>query len=203
VGVATVEYDCKVATVTMKHDAVLTELEARRVIGEAGYKVVSFKVGEPRTLTAYLFRVSKFEWGERASLEIALREDLKDADRVAIDSLGRGTVVLSDASAAALEVISASLKKRGVAAEGFETKIWPKLDATYVVAVSGMNGAVETRKVADALASVAKVVAVHVYQDAGTATLWLKEPCDALETNIRAALTPAGFSVSRFELRVD
>ena len=72
-----------------------------------------------------------------------------------------------------------------------------------MVAVSGMNGAVETRTVADALAGVAKVVAVHVYQDTGTATLWLKEPCDALEANVRAALTPAGFTVSRFELKTD
>ena len=38
-----VEYDCKVATVTMKNGAVLTEREASKVIRDAGYKVVSFK----------------------------------------------------------------------------------------------------------------------------------------------------------------
>ncbi len=187
----------------MKNDAVLTELEARKVIRDAGYKVVSFEGGEPRKLTAYLFRVSQFEPDGRASLENGLREDLKVADRVAVDSLGRGTVVVRGEPAAAREAVTASLKKRGVAAEAFETKTWPMLDATYVVAVFGMNGAVERRKVADALSGVAKVVAVHVYQDDGTATLWLKEPCDALEANVRAALTPAGFSVSRFELKAD
>jgi hypothetical protein len=186
----------------MKNRAVLTEREAGQVIRDAGYEVVSFEAGEPRKLTAWLFRVSRFEPDGRASLEQGLREDLPGA-RVAVDSLGRATVVVSGDPAPAREAVSASLEKRGVAAEGFETKIWPQLDATYVVAVSGMNGAVETRTVADALAGVAKVVAVHVYQDAGTATLWLKEPCDALEANARAALKPAGFSVSRFELQAD
>jgi hypothetical protein len=66
-----------------------------------------------------------------------------------------------------------------------------------------MNSAVEARTVADALAGVSKVVAVHVYQEAGTATLWLKEPCDALAENVKATLTSAGFSVSRFELKAD
>ncbi|HTF89760.1 MAG TPA: hypothetical protein VK843_15205 [Planctomycetota bacterium] len=190
------------ATVTMKDDAVLTERKATKVIRAAGYKVVSFKHGEPPTQTAYLFRMNRFEPDQRASLEKELREDLEGADMVAVDSLGRATVVVSG-DAAAREAVSASLKERGVAAEAFETKIWPKLDATYVVAISGMNGAVETRTVSDALAGVAKVVAVHVYQDEGSATLWLKEPCDALEANVRAALTPAGFSVSRFELKAD
>ena len=202
-GVASVEYDCKVATVTMEDPAVLTEQEASKVIQGAGYKVVSFKAGEPRKVTAYLFRVSGFGPDGRASLEKGLLEDLEDADRVAVDSLGRATVVVSGDAVAAREAVSASLEKRGVAAEGFETETWPELEATYVVAVHGMSGAVETRTVADALAGVDKVVAAHVYQDAGTATLWLKEPCDALEANVRAALTPAGFSVSRFELKAD
>ena len=187
----------------MKHDAVLTELEASKVIRDAGYKVVSFKCGEPPKLTACLFRVRRFEPYGRASLENGLREDLEDADKIAVDSLGRATVVVSGDAAAAREAVSASLKKRGVAAGDFETRAWPKLDAAYVVAVSGMSGAVEMRTVADALARVAKVVAVHVYQDTGRATLWLKEPCDALEANVRAALAPAGFSVSRFELQAD
>jgi hypothetical protein len=187
----------------MKDDAVLTERTASKVIQNAGYEVVSFERGKPPTLTAYLFRVSMFEHEGRASLENGLREDLEGADKVAVDSLGRATVVLSGDAAAAEEAVSASLEKRGLAAEGFEKKTWPKLDATYVVAVSGMDDVVETRKVADALAGVAKVVAVHVYQDTGTATLWLKEPCDALEANVRAALTPAGFTVSRFELKAD
>lgn len=147
--------------------------------------------------------MNEFEPDIRAILEDGIREDLKDADKVAVDSLGRATVVVSGDAAAAREWLSLSLTKRGVTAEDFETKTWPKLDATYVVAVSGMNGAVETRTVADALAGVAKVVAVHVYQDAGTATLWLKEPCDALRANVMAALTPAGFSVLRFELKAD
>jgi len=187
----------------MANDAVLDERNASKVIRNAGYKVVSFTRGEPPKRTAYLFRVSRFEPDTRASLENGLRDDLEGADKVAVDSLGRATVVVKGDAAAAQEAVSASLKKRGLAAEGFETKTWPKLDATYVVAVSGMKGAVETRTVADALAGVAKVVAVHVYQDTGTATLWLKEPCDALEANVRAALTPAGFTVSRFELKTD
>ncbi len=187
----------------MKNDAVLGERDANEVIRNAGYKVVSFKRGEAPKLTAYLFRVSQFEPDGRASLENGLREDLEGADKVAVDSLGRATVVVSGDAAAAQNAVSASLQKRGHAAEGFETKTWPKLDATYVVEVSGMNDVVETRTVADALAGVAKVVAVHVYQDTGTATLWLKEPCDALEANVRAALTPVGFTVSRFELKAD
>ncbi len=189
------------ATVTMKNDAFLTERKATKVIRNAGYKVVSFKRGEPAKQTAFLFRMSTFEPEQRASLERDLREDLEHADKVAIDSLGRATVVVSTDAAAAQEAVSASLKKRGVAAEGFETKTWPKLGATYVLTILGMNGAVETRKVSDALAGVAKVVAVHVYQDAGSATLWLKEPCDALEANVSAALSPAGFTVSHFELK--
>ena len=198
-----VEYDCKVATVTMKNDAVLTERKAVKVIRDAGYKVVSFKVGEPPKLTAYLFSVSHFEPDGRASLENGLREDLEEADKVAVDSLGRGTVVMKGETAATREAVLASLKERGIATEGFEARTWPKLDATYLVAVSGMSGAAETRAVADALAGVAKVIAAHVYQEAGTAELWLKEPCDALEANVRAALTPAGYSVSRFELKAD
>ena len=79
----------------MKDDAVLTEREASKVIRDAGYKVVSFKVGEPPELTAFLFRVSKLEPDGRASLENGLREDLKDADKIAVDSLGRATVVVS------------------------------------------------------------------------------------------------------------
>jgi hypothetical protein len=185
----------------MKNDAVLTERNATKVIRAAGYKVVSFKRGEPPKQTAYLFRMGQFAPDQRSSLENDLREDLRDADKVAVDSLGRATVVVSGDAAAAREAVLASLKKRGVATEGLETKIWPKLDATYLLEISGMNGAVETRRVSDALASVAKVVAVHVYQDAGSATLWLKEPCEALEANVRAALTPAGFSVSHFELK--
>lgn len=173
------------------------------MIREAGYEVVSFERGEPPKRTAILFRVNTFDPDVRAILESGLRDDLKNADKVAVDSLGRATVVVSGDAAATREMISLSMKKRGVAAEGFETKTWPKLDATCVVAVSGMNGTVETRTVADALASVAKVVAVHVYEDTGTATLWLKEPCDALEANVAAALMPAGFSVERFELKAD
>ena len=192
-------YDCKVATVTMEDDAVLTEREARKVIREAGYKVVSFEAGEPRKVTAYLFRVSPLDPDGRASLERGLREDLEDVDRIAVDSLGRATVVVSGDAAATPDAVSASLSKRGVAAVGFETKTWPKLEATYVLAVAGMDGADEARATSDALAGVAKVVVVHVDQDAGTATLWLKEPCDALAANVRAALAPAGFSVTRFE----
>jgi len=187
----------------MEDRAVLTEEEASQVIRDAGYKVVSFKAGEPRKLTAYLFRVSPFEPDGRARLEDGLRADLWGADKVAVDSLGRATVVVSGDAAAAREAVFASLEKRGVAAEGFETETWPGLDATYVVAMSGMNGAVQARSAADALAGVPKVVAVHVYQDTGTATLWLKEPCDALEANARGALTAAGFSVTRFELKAD
>ena len=187
----------------MEDRAVLTEEEASQVIRDAGYKVVSFKAGEPRKLTAYLFRVSPFEPDGRARLEDGLRADLWGADKVAVDSLGRATVVVSGDAAAAREAVFASLEKRGVAAEGFETETWPGLDATYVVAMSGMNGAVQARTAADALAGVPKVVAVHVYQDTGTATLWLKEPCDALEANARGALTAAGFSVTRFELKAD
>lgn len=187
----------------MRNVAVLTQGEANKVIQEAGYKVVSFKRGEPRMLTAFLFRVNGFGPDERARLENGLREDLDGADKVAVDSLGRATVVVNGDPDAASEALTASLKQRGVASANFETKTWPKLDATYVVRVSGMNGAVEWRTVADALAGVAKVVAVHVYQDDGRATLWLKEPCDALEANVRAALTPGGFSVSRFELMAD
>jgi hypothetical protein len=74
------------------------------------------------------------------------------------------------------------------------------LDATYELRVAELNDVVEARRVADALSGVAKVVAVNVYQDAGRATLWLKEPCDALEGNVRAALASAGFTLSRFEL---
>lgn len=191
------------ATVTTRNNTALTELDASKVIRDAGYEVVSFERGEPRKLTAILFRVNEFDPAVRAALETGLREDLNGADKVAVDSLGRATVVVSGKPAAAREAISLSMTRRGAAAEGFETKTWPTLDATYVVAVTGVHGAVEARTVADALADVAKVVAVHVYQDAGTATLWLKEPCDALETNVRAALTPAGFSVSRFELQAD
>jgi hypothetical protein len=191
------------ATVITANDAVLTELEASRVIRDAGFEVVSFNVGAPPKLAAVLFYVDKFEPDVRAIVENGLREDLKYADKVAVDSLGRATVVVSGNSAAAQEAVLASLKKRRVAAEGFKTASWPKLDATYELAVSGMNGVIETRTVANVLAGVPKVVAVHVYQDTGTATLWLKEACDALQTNVSAALTPAGFSVSRFELKTD
>ena len=191
------------ATVTTKNGADLEELSTSEVIRKAGYKVVSFKVGEAPKRTAFVFRVNDFEPLVRETLENGFREDLKNADRVAVDSLGRATVVVSGDAAAAREMLFLSMRKRGVVAEGFETKTWPKLDATYEVAVSGMNGAAEARTVAGVLAGVAKVVAVHVYQDAGTATLWLKEPCDALATNVTAALTPAGFSVSSFELKAD
>lgn len=188
----------------MKGDAVLTESEATEVIRTAGYQVVSFERGAPPERTAWLFRVNDFEPDERARLESGLREDLPDADKVAVDSLGMATVVVSRDATAAGEAISASLVKRGVAAEGLVSRSWPKLDATYVVAISGgMNDAAETRAVSDALAGVAKVVAVHVQQDTGSATLWLKEPCDALEANVTAALTSAGFSVARFELEAD
>lgn len=191
------------ATVSTKNDAVLTEPEANQVIRDAGFQVVSFTVGEAPKRTAFRFRVREFEPFVRETLEKGFRKDLENADKVAVDSLGRATVVVSGEAAAAREMLFLSMKMRGVAAEGFETKTWPKLDATYVIAISGMNGVVETRTVADALAGVAKVVAVHVYQDTGTATLWLKEPCDALEANVRAALAPAGFTVSRFELKAD
>jgi hypothetical protein len=192
-----------VATVTTKIDAVLTELEASEAIRNAGYEVVSFHAGPPPRMTAVLCYVNKFEPDVRAMLEKGLREDLKDADKVAVDSLGRVTVVVSGKAAAARDAVAASLKKREVVAEELETKSWPKLDATYIVAVTGMNGLIETRTLANTLAGVPKVVAVHVYQDTGNAMLWLKEPCDALETNVKAALTPAGFSVSRFELKDD
>jgi hypothetical protein len=187
----------------MKNDAVLTERQATEVIGNAGYKVVSFKSGALPKRTALLFRVNTLEPDARASLESGLREELEGADKVAIDSLGRATVVVSKNPAAAEAAISASLKKRGLAADRFEAKTWPKLDATYVVAVAGMADVVETRTVANVLGGVAKVVAVHVYQDTGTATLWLKEPCDALEANVKSALASAGFTVSRFELEAD
>ena len=187
----------------MRDRAVLTEGEASKVIEDAGYKVVSFEAGDPRRVTALLFRVGALEPGGRAGLERGLREDLEDAHQVALDCLGRGTVVVSGDAAAAREAVSESLGRQGAAAEGFETKNWPQLDATYEVAVPGMRGADEARAVADALAAVPKVVAVHVYQDAGTATLWLKEPCDALEANVKATLAPAGFSVARFELQAD
>jgi hypothetical protein len=121
----------------MKDNAVLTERTASKVIRDAGYKVVSFKRGEPPTVTAWLFHVNRFETIERASLEDSLREDLKDADRIAVDSLGRATVVVSRQAAVSREALSASLRKRGVEAEDFETKSWPKLEATYLVAVPG------------------------------------------------------------------
>lgn len=186
-----------------KDGAVLTEPETTQVIRDAGYQVVSFTVGEAPKRTAFLFRVHEFEPFVRGTLESGFRDDMEDADQVAVDSLGRATVVVRGEAAAAREMLQLSMRKRGVRAEGFETRTWPKLDATYVVAVSGMNDADETRTVADALAGVDKVVAVHVYQDTGTAALWLKEPCDALEAKVKAALAPAGFTVSRFELKAD
>ncbi len=188
------------ATVVTEHDTVLTELDADRVIRDAGFDVVSFQIGPPPKLAAVLFYLDRFEPDERARVERALREDLEDADKIAIDSLGRATVVMSGRPAAAQAAVIASLKKRGVAAQELETRTWPKLDATYTVTVSGMNGLIETRTVANALANVSKVVAVHVYQDTGTAMLWLKEPCNMLEANVRSALELAGFSLSSFEL---
>ncbi|TAJ02739.1 MAG: copper chaperone [Planctomycetota bacterium] len=154
-------------------------------------------------MSARLFRVGELAPRERASLEQGLRADLDGIDRVAIDSLGRGTVVMREGADAAPEALSASLSKRGSTAADFELRRWPRLDATYEVSVAGMSCSSETRKVADALAGVAKVIAVHVDREAGTATLWLKEPCDALEGNVRAALASAGFAPSRFELRAD
>ena len=187
----------------MEDDADLAERDARKAIQKAGYQVVSFAEGRHPERTAYLFRVGDLEPAGRASLESGLRADLKNADKVAVDCLGRATVVVSGNPAAAQDAVVASLSKRGLAAEGLQRQSWPRLDATYVVAVSGMDDDFEARTVADALAGVAKVVAVHVYQDTGTATLWLKEPCDALEGNVKAVLAPAGFVVSRFELKTD
>jgi len=192
-----------VATVSTKNGAVLTESDAIQVIRDAGYQVVSFTVGEAPKRTAFLFRIDDFHPIVRATLENGFRDDLSNVDRVAIDSLGRATVVVSGEPVAAREMLLLSMKKRGVAAEGLETKTWPKLDATYEVLVSGMNDAAEMRTVTDALAGVARVVAVHVVEDTGTATLWLKEPCDALEANVEAALARSGFTVSRFELKAD
>jgi hypothetical protein len=190
-----------VATVTTKNGALLTEPEASHVIRDAGYEVVSFKANGPPKVAAVLFYVDALEPGSRTIVENGLRADLKDADKIAVDSLGRATVVMSGKVAAVQQAVSASLVKRGVAAEDVETRTWPKLDATYVVEVSGMNGLIEMRTVANTLAGVPKVVAVHVYEDTGTAMLWLKEPCDALEANVKSALTPGGFTVSRFELK--
>ena len=198
-----VEYDCKVATVTTRTGAVLTEPEAHKVIQAAGYRVVSFAVGDAPKRTAFLFRVRAFEPLVRETLENGFRDDLKNSEKVAVDGLGRVAIVVTGDAADAREMLLLSLRKRGVAAEGFETKTWPKLDATYAVAVSGMTGAVEANTVADVLAGVAKVVAVHVYPDAGTATLWLKEPCDALEAKVTAALAAAGFSASSIELKAN
>jgi hypothetical protein len=184
----------------MEGDAVLTEKKAREVIVAAGYKVVSFAEGAAPKVTAYRFRVKPLAPDARAKLEQGLREDVEAAERVAIDGLGRATVVLAPEAGDAREALLASLTKRGVVAEGFETKLWPKLDATYVVAVEGMRGSTDAQSVVDVLSEVPKVVAVHVDRDAGAVTLWLKEPCDALDAKVRAALEPTGLSVARFEL---
>lgn len=173
---------------------------AKQVISKAGLEVVSFERGAAPTRTAYRFRLSEFEPARRASVERSLRAEWKGAEKVALDSFGRATVVFTGDGTDAREAVSASLKQRGLAAEDFETKRWPKLDATYVISVPATQDVDSARKVADALAGVAKVVAVHVYHDTGTATLWLKEPCNALEANVKAALASAGFTLARFEL---
>lgn len=185
----------------MEKDAVLTERASKKAIQAAGYKLVSFEEGAPARRTGYLFRVEELEARERAKLESDLREDLGGATRVAIDSLGRGTVVTSADAPDAREAIVASLVRGRVAARELDTRSWPALDATYAVAVPGMDTAVEARSVADLLEGVAKVVRVHVDHDAGVATLWLKEPCDALETSVRSTLATASFATARFELR--
>ena len=187
----------------MTGDAILTEQESVKVIEKAGYKVVSFEAGAKPGVVACLFRVGGLSPEGRTRLEKGLREDLKDAARVAIDSLGRATVLVKGDAAAARTALTASLERHGAAAEGLQIENWPQLEATYVVAASGMASPEAAQQVVDALTRVAKVKAVLVHQDTGTATLWLKEPCDALDKNVREALDAAGFPVTRVELKTD
>jgi len=87
-------------------------------------------------------------------------------------------------------------------------RAWHHRRTRVVVAAPGRRAQLqvglplEVFEVFDALAGVDKVVAAHVYQDAGTATLWLKEPCDALEATGTGPALPAELAADTSSLGV-
>jgi len=194
-GVATVAYDCKVATVTMKEGGTMTKEAATEALAKNNFKLSSFEGGPAPTVAAYLFRVAGMPAVERETVEKRLRGILPEAREVAVDSAGIALVAMREGSETTEKALADALMQEDYVIESFETKDWPAAFVTYEAALEGPAGA-EVRGI---VRGVDKVIAVQVFGESRTVRLRLKEPCDKIEEKVRGALADQGCALVRFE----
>jgi hypothetical protein len=195
-GVAKVAYDCKTATVTMKKEGTLTKDAAGEALAKKGFKLTRFEAGPESTSAVYLFRA---EGGAPSEIEGLLRDRLSDAQGVLVDGAGRALVRMKPGKAASERTIAGALEEKGVRVAAFETKEWPASPASYSIALGGGNGSGAGEAVRGILQDLDKVLAALVFEEGRAARIFLREPCDRIESSARAALEGKGFAVAKFE----
>ncbi len=195
-GVAAIEFDCKVAVLTMKPGAAdLSQESVTAAITKNGWGVKEFTAGVAEQLTVHLFQVSGTKPGDHPALAKRLLAEIKGAQEVVIDTDGRALVTLGKGGELTEASLAASLKaaNEGWSAKAFETKQVPKSMTTYVVDVPGLAGAAEAAKVRETLKALPKVMVVQVFQETKTAQIRLNEPCEKIAADVAAALKAKGF----------
>jgi copper chaperone CopZ len=193
------KFDCKVATVTMKPGAALSEKDVTAAIKAAGWGVKEWKVGDAIELVnAHLFRITGTKAEENAALSKRLKGSLKGAQEVVIDSAGFATVIAAKDSPLTTEAVIAALKEvngtYGIA--DFQSKVAPKTVTTYEVTVPTMGTTADGAKVRAALRAIGKVIAINVFPETHTAQIKTNEPCAKIGDEVTEVLDASGFAAT-------
>lgn len=194
-GVSGIDFDCKVAVLTMKAGAAELKQEAvTSAITAKGWGVKEFTAGVAEPWTVHSFQLTGTKPEDHPALAKRLATEIKGAKEVVIDTSGRAVVTLAKDGELTEASLAASLKAANEAwkATGFETKEVPKTMATYVVEVPAMAGAEAAAKVRETLKGLKKVLFVQVFEDTKTAQIRLNEPCDKIAAEVTEALKAKG-----------
>ena len=199
-GIQKLDFDCKTATLTMKHGAALSREAATEALVKAGFGVTKIEGGEAPKVTAYLFRVTGIDPAQPALARQTLFGALDAPDYVALDATGAAAVTLRGGEQASEAELGNSLRKAGFGLEEFSVREWPKDRAVYVMELQDVTDVPAAQRARGALVALEKVFWAEVHPETKSAVIFLNEPCNEIEVKVRAALGSLGYAVPQFGL---
>lgn len=212
-GVASVAFDCKLATVRMAGDATLQEKEVRAAIESLGYKPGTFSAQEPPTLPVLLARVAataasapasaapspSFDAAALARIEAAVARAVALPSSLESGSDGRVFVRLASESKLDVAAIEARLRRelreQRIELVELTAARWRTTTTRYAVKLRSADGGAALA----ALAALPQVCGVLRHADGASFTLFTREPCANLAARVRETLLEQRLELASIE----
>lgn len=192
-GVATVAFDCKVATLTMSAGATLAEKEVVDALKTAGFEAQEFAANAPLTTPVVVARLAtqgdRFDDPLGAKVVAALERALPKRLDLVVAADGQLIARLpADAKldvAATTEALRRELEPLKVEVKSLEDARWPATAARSVILAKRPH-----EKAAAAIASLPHVLSVLPRADGRSWVVFTKEPCANLADRVREQFAP-------------